>query len=161
MSVVATHPYVEALLRGYEGPRGGASWLNERRAQALERANALTVPTTRDEDWRFTDISPLTKIPFKPAAATKLPMKDIASFVAPEASLRLTFVDGVFAPELSATTGLPRGVVVANLGAALSAHAAAIEPHLARIAAFENEVFAALNTTFLRDGAFVRIAKNQ
>jgi Fe-S cluster assembly protein SufD len=71
------------------------------------------------------------------------------------------FVDGVFAPQLSAGTGLPRGVVVTHLAAALGDHAAVIEPHLARHAAFENEVFAALNTCHLRDGAFIRVAKNQ
>jgi Fe-S cluster assembly protein SufD len=162
MTVAAAHPYIEALLKGYDAPRGGASWLNERRAQALERANALTVPTTRDEDWRFTDVTPLTKVPFRPAAgAARLGAEDVAAFVAPEATVRLVFVDGVFAPQFSASAGLPRGVVVTNLAAALGSHAVVIEPHLARHAAFENEVFAALNTCHLRDGAFIWVAKNQ
>jgi len=161
-SVSATHPYIEALLKGYEMPRGGISWLNERRARALERANALTVPTTRDEEWRFTDISPLTRVPFQRAAGTARPaMAEVAHFVAPEATTRLTFVDGVFAPELSATAGLPYGVVVSPLVAALGTHAAAIAPNLARHAGFEHEVFAALNTAHLRDGAFIWIARNQ
>ena len=161
-SVSVTHPYIEALLKGYETPRGGISWLNERRAHALERANALTVPTTRDEEWRFTDISLLTRVPFRRAAGTARPaMAEVARFVAPEAATRLTFVDGVFAPELSATAGLPYGVVVSPLVTALNTHAAVIEPHLARHAGFEREVFAALNTAHLRDGAFVWIARNQ
>jgi len=49
MNTATGHPYIEALLKGYEAPRGSISWLNERRAHALERANALTVPTTRAE----------------------------------------------------------------------------------------------------------------
>jgi Fe-S cluster assembly protein SufD len=160
--IAAKHPYIESLLSGYEMPRSGISWLNERRAQALERANALTVPTTRDEDWRFTDISPLTKVQFRPvAAAGKLAMADVAPFIAPEATARLVFVDGVFAPGLSARAGLPYGVVVTNLAAALGSHASAIEPHLACHAGFEREVFAALNTCRLRDGAFIWIARNQ
>jgi Fe-S cluster assembly protein SufD len=162
MNTVTGHPYIEALLKGYETPHGGVSWLNERRAQALERANALTVPTTRDEEWRFTDISPLTKVRFRPvAAAPRLAMADIAPFIAPEATAHLVFVDGVFAPELSASAGLPYGVVVTNLAAALGTHATVIEPHLARHAGFEQEVFAALNTCYLRDGAFIWIARNQ
>jgi len=161
-AVVAKHPYIEALLKGYETPRGGVSWLNERRSQALERANALTVPTTRDEEWRFTDISPLTKVNFRPAAdAPRLSMADISGFVVPEAGARLVFVDGVFAPALSAAAGLPQGVAVASLAAALDTHAAAIEPHLARYAAFEGEVFTALNTAYLRDGAFIRVERNR
>ena len=160
--VAASHPYIDALLKGYEAPRGGISWLNERRAHALERANALTVPTTRDEEWRFTDISPLTRVPFRRAAGAARPaLADVARFVAPEATTRLTFVDGVFAPELSATAGLPDGVVVSPLVAALDTHAAVIEPHLARHAAFEREVFAALNTAHLRDGAFIWVTRNQ
>src|SRR5262245_10559018 len=162
MSVVATHPYVEALLKGYEAPRGGASWLNRRRAQALERANALTVPTTRDEDWRFTDITPLTKLPFRPVSAAVEPRQvEISDSFLPEASIRLVFVDGVYTPELSATSGLPSGVVVTHLVAGLGTRAPVMEPHLARHADFEREVFTALNTCYLRDGAFVWVAQNQ
>lgn len=161
-TLTASHPYIRALLQGYETPRGGVSWLNERRAHALERANALTVPTTRDEEWRFTDISLLTRVPFRRAGGTARPaMAEVARFVAPEAATRLTFVDGVFAPELSATAGLPYGVIVSPLVTALNTHAAVIEPHLAHHAGFEREVFAALNTAHLRDGAFVWIARNQ
>jgi Fe-S cluster assembly protein SufD len=162
MSTVAIHPYIEALLKGYEPPRSGASWLDERRAQALERANALAVPTTREEDWRFTDITPLTRVPIRPAESTARPaLADIARFVVPEATVRLVFVDGIFAPELSATSGLPHGIVVAPLAAAAGMHATVIAPHLARHAAFEHSVFAALNTAHLRDGAFVWIARGQ
>ncbi len=163
MSVVAAkHPYIEALLKGYEMPRGGVSWLNERRAQALERANALTVPTNRDEEWRFTDISPLTKASFQPAAGTQWPaLAEISGFIAPEATIRLVFVNGTFAPELSSSTGLPDGVVVAPLATALGTHAAVIQPHLARHAGFENDVFTALNTAYLRDGAYIHVAKNR
>jgi len=162
MSTAATHPYIEALLKGYETPRGGVSWLNERRALALECANALTVPTTRDEEWRFTDITPLTKLQFRPVAGAPRPaMADVSRFLVPEATARLTFVDGVYAPELSANAGLPYGVVVAPLAAALGTHAAVIEPHLACHAEFEHEVFTALNTAHLRDGAFIWVARNQ
>ncbi|MBI3043753.1 MAG: Fe-S cluster assembly protein SufD [Betaproteobacteria bacterium] len=161
-AVGAKHPYIESLLRGYEMPRSGISWLNERRAQALERANALTVPTTRDEEWRFTDITPLTRVQFQPAAGAPRPaMADLSRFIVPEAAARLVFVDGAFAPALSVTAGLPQGVVVSPLAAALDAHAWEIEPHLARHAEYEREVFIALNTAHLRDGAFVRIARNR
>jgi len=163
-ATAATHPYIGALLQGHAPApaHGRLAWLNERRAGALERANALTVPTTRDEEWRFTDITPLTRIPFRPAAAAPRPaMSDVLSFLVPEATTHLVFVDGVYAPELSANTGLPYGVVVGSLAAALATHAAAIEPHLGCHAGFEREVFVALNTSFLRDGAFVWVAKNQ
>ncbi len=160
--VGATHPYIASLLSGCESGHDQLSWLGERRAAALERANALAVPTTRDEEWRFTDITPLTRVPFQPAVAVPhLGADDIAKFIIPEAGVRLTFVDGMFAPELSANAGLPYGVVVTSLAAGLATHGSVIERHLARHARFEQDVFAALNTARLRDGALVWVAKNQ
>src|SRR5690606_17549279 len=101
-AVAARHPCIEALLAGYEPPRGGHSWLDERRARALERANALSVPTPREEAWRFTDLAPLTRVAFRPAAgAGAVTTADIARYVVPEAANRLVFVDGVYAPDLS------------------------------------------------------------
>ena len=163
MTTVATarHPYIEALLQNYETPHGGVSWLNERRSAALERANSLAVPTTRDEDWRFTDISPLTKLHFQPAAeAPRLSLADLSHYFIGEAAGRLVFVDGLFAPDLSATDDLPAGVQVSNLAEGLKNHGALIEPHLARHVPFGDNLFAALNTCYLRDGALVRIAKD-
>lgn len=161
-AIGATHPYVAALLSGCDPAQEKLSWLSERRSTALERANALTVPTTRDEEWRFTDITPLTRIPFRPAAALSRPEPAaINRFVAPEAAIRLTFVDGAFAPELSAYAGLPYGVVVSSLGAGLGSHGSVIEQHLARHAHFDQDVFVALNTARMHDGALVWVAKNQ
>src|SRR5690606_10186652 len=158
-TLASRHPYIEALLKGYEAPRDGHSWLNGRRARALERANALAVPTTRDEAWRFTDLTPLTRTVFRPAAGTEpVPAGDIGRFALPEAASRLVFVDGQYVARLSSAVGLPYGVVVAPLAATLGSHAAVIEPHLAQHAEFEQDVFAALNTAHLRDGAFIWIA---
>jgi Fe-S cluster assembly protein SufD len=162
MATAVAHPYIEALLKGYEAPRGGASWLNERRGRALERANALTVPTVRDEEWRFTDITPLLKASFRPAQpASKPSLADLSGFIAREATVRLVFVDGAYSPELSLVNGLPDGIIVAPLATALGANAKTIEPNLAVHAIFENDVFAALNTAWLRDGAYIHVAKNR
>jgi Fe-S cluster assembly protein SufD len=161
-AVSARHPWLEALLAGHEASRDGASWLQARRAEALERANALTVPTLRDEEWRFTDLAPLTRISFKPAGAPRrLAAADIAPYVCPEATTQLVFVDGVFAPELSISAGLPYGIVARHLSATLATHGSVIEPHLARQARMDADLFTALNTSSLRDGAFVWIAKGQ
>src|SRR5690348_17768218 len=101
----AVHPYIESLLTGTrELATTPHRWLDERRGAALERANALSVPTTRDEEWRFTDLSQLTRLQLNPAARPPvLSPTAIESCIVPEAGARLVFVDGTFAPELSAT----------------------------------------------------------
>ena len=61
--------YLDGLLHGQrEISATSVSWLNALRAEALERANALTAPTTSDEDWRFTDLSPLYKTVLRPSS---------------------------------------------------------------------------------------------
>lgn len=153
--------YLESLLRG-QPPASPLSWLNQIRADATERANALTVPTTRDEEWRFTDPSPLLKFSFQPArGAPRLAQADIQRFVIPEASSdRLVFIDGMYAEELSTHCGHEHGILVTSLAQGLSSHGEVLQQHLARHADFHNDVFCALNTSFLHDGALVIINKN-
>jgi Fe-S cluster assembly protein SufD len=132
------------------------------RARGLERANALSVPSTRDEEWRFTDISPLLKIPFRPAgAAQALAPADIAHLAVPEAQVRMVFVDGVFAAELSSRCLRSGGIAVTPIAAASGSRADVMEAHLGRHVDFENEIFSALNTASLRDGALIWVGRGQ
>jgi Fe-S cluster assembly protein SufD len=160
MRVAAAHPFLDALLAGGEAlPQTPASWLNLRRALALERANALSVPTTRDEEWRFTDLAPLKKLRVQAVDQAAAPV-DVAPYVVPEAACRLTFVDGVYAPALSSPGALPAGVTVSTLMAGVTANPALMGAHLAAHADFVDQMFTALNTAWLRDGALVHIAQN-
>lgn len=156
-----TAGYLQTLLAGQpQLPASPLAWINALRAEAVDRLGVLTVPNMRDEEWRFTDISPLTRLSFQPVrSGTSLQAADIERFYLEEASTRLVFVDGVYAPQLSsmATNG---GVVVANLPAAVAAYAALIEPHLGRHVAFHNNVFAALNTAFLHDAAVIVVPRD-
>lgn len=154
MNTATSNGTLESLLRGQPAlPASPLAWLNRLRAEAVDRAGALTVPSTRDEDWRFTDISPLTKMPFHPVSSpSPLDAGEIAGLALPEAGARLVFVDGVYAPHLSYNEA---GIVVENLAAGSGRHGTAIEPHLGRHAGFGDNIFAALNTAFLRDGALI------
>ena len=164
MTTAAVHPCVAALLAGSAAvPKSPAAWVDARRAAALERANALSVPTTRDEEWRFTDLTPLTRLPVQPAVAP-LPVTaaQIAGHFLPEAAARLVFVDGIPAPQLGAAGPLPAGVSVLPLCAALSSHAGLIEAHLAKLtgdAQAGNDLFVSLNTAFLNHGVFIHLAR--
>ena len=152
---------LETLLEGQPHLRASPlAWINALRAQALSHLDVLTVPTLRDEEWRFTDLSPLTRLSFQPVrSATDLHTADIEMFYLEEATTRLVFVDGVYSPQLSSplTDG---GVMVANLSSADTARAETIELHLGRHAAFGDNVFAALNTALLQDTAVVVVPRN-
>ena len=157
MMKVADNKFLADLLAGHVQADGGDA-LGRLRARAVERVGALTVPTTRDEDWRFTDLAPLTRISYQPVrAATALTAADIAPFVLAEAPARLVFVDGIYAPQLS--TPASGAVLLSSLAAALPAQSVLVENELGRMAAFENNAFTALNTAFVNDGALVLLAR--
>ena len=147
--------YLESLLAGQPAlPASPLSSLNALRAEAVDRVGVLTVPTVRDEEWRFTDISPLTRQTFQPARARgPRGLVDVDRFDLPEAATRLVFVDGVYVPELSRIAH--DGAVVGNLSAVDSAQGEIVARHLGRHTEFRDNVFAALNTAFVHDGAIV------
>src|SRR5262249_48156308 len=96
---------------------------------AIERFAALGFPTLEDEDWRFTPLAPLTRVPFQ------------------------TDPDLADGPELM----VPGGVIVCDLVQALAKYPELVEPHLARHADFEDHAFTALNPAFLPEGPFVHV----
>ena len=148
----------QAALASSPGP-AWAVWPRALRAQAMERVGVLKLPTLRDEAWRFTDISSLAKQSFHPLRTpTSLQAGDIAHLHIVEATIRLVFVDGVHAPQLS-SEGAQAGVVVSNLAAG-TARASSIEPHLGRHADFNDQLFPALNTAFMHDAAVVVVPRN-
>ena len=153
----ATTSYLDSLLQG-QPPASPLSWLNALRANAVDRVGALTVPTTRDEDWRFTDISPLTRLSFQPARdLAQLAPAAVEQWAIAEAAARLVFVDGTYAPKHSFNHA---GLTLENLAAGVSRHGAAVQAHLGRLAGFEHNAFAALNTAFLHDGALIVVPRD-
>lgn len=163
MTPVASHSdYLSALLSGHDAiAQGGSTWLRDLRSRAVERANELTVPTTRDEDWRFTDLSALYRVPFHPAtgSATADPAL-IERHAVAEAEVRLVFIDGRYAPGLS-TPKAGDGLSVSNLAEMPAALDSIAKSHLGKLAPVETDSFTAVNTAFLRDGAVVHVARNR
>lgn len=161
MSEIARTDYLACLLKSWSTKSiDSSSWLNQLRAQAIDHVSTQKLPTRRDEEWRFTDISPLTRLPYQPSQPEcKLQTQDIKHLCLEEAKNRLVFVDGHYAPHLSVITD-PTAYVIGNLPALLSTHASALQTHLGQYAKFDNNVFAALNTAFLRDGALIIVPRN-
>ncbi|MUL37796.1 Fe-S cluster assembly protein SufD [Gloeocapsopsis dulcis] len=116
-------------------------------------------PTTRDEEWRFTDLSALKSVNFQVAPSSTPNLTALESLLLPEADCsRLVFVNGVYAPDLSAVA-LPDNVIVSNLDGLPPTYRSRIENYLAQVPGTQ-EVFTALNTAAIADVAVVWIPKN-
>ncbi len=145
----------DALVRTHE-----PAWMRAHRQQAFARFETLGFPTTRQEEWRFTNIAPLLRIPFRLSAA-RPPVSLSEQWLAPYrewAAYHLVFVNGHLIGEVPADDR-PPGVIAHGIRALLRDAPEVIEPHLARSLAEAPHAFVALNAAFLTDGAFVRIPR--
>ncbi len=142
-------------------PASGPESLRRQRRQAIERFSHLGFPTLRQEEWRFTNVGPIARTPFSlDVAVDGVTGSSIQAF-SYEGTVQLTLVNGRFVPQLSDLDSLPEGIVVCSLGEALEKHPEKVEPHLGRLASFENHPFVALNTAFYGDGVFIWVPRNQ
>ncbi len=101
------------------------AWLNELRRSALDSFQRLGFPTTHDEEWRFTSVAPITRVPFKLAADAKAPSAaELTSFTFGSWSgIQLVFVNGIYSARLSSNPAQPNGVFAGSLSEALEKHA--------------------------------------
>lgn len=131
------------------------------RQRGRSRFETVGIPTTRDEDWRFTNLAPISKTTFRHAedhVVEGLTLDKLQPFKIPEC-LDLVFVNGRFSPELSETDDLGEGVVAGSLAEALRDSPDLVLPHLGQHADLEHP-FVALNSANLLDGAFIYVPRS-
>jgi len=140
-------------------PQGGPRWLQDLRDRGAARFSALGFPTVRDEDWRFTNISPIANAEFAPANghAPHLNEEAVSGLLYGDAPYRIVIVNGRFAPALSHIRGLGQGVQAGSLATAVTEQADVVQRYLGRLAEFGTKALTALNTALAFDGAYVHI----
>jgi len=138
-------------------------WLRALRRSGLDRFQNVGFPTLKDEQWRYTNVAPIAKQRFLSAVhlqgdGVSIDRVRPASFTQFEGS-ELVFVNGRYAPKLSTLKDLPGGVRVGSLAKMIVWEPRAVEPYLGRFAKVDANPFAAMNTAFLQDGAFIEVPK--
>ena len=136
------------------------SWVRELRGRALARFGELGIPTTREEEWRFTTVAPIGDVTFRLGAPADAAARALVDSVAIPDAQRLVVVNGRFSPALS-SDDRQDGVETSSLADALarSGDGRALQGALGRAVPFDTRAFVALNTAFLHDGVFIHVAK--
>lgn len=138
----------------------GPAWLHDLRRQGLDQFKALGFPTLKEEEWRFTRTRPIAEIDFRIAGEPRA--VDDSAIVArtfDDANChRLVLVNGRFAPSLSRSAAMPRGVWAGSLAEALRDRGDRVRDLITGGARADKQRFASLNTAFLNDGVYVEIA---
>ena len=144
-------------------------FVSELRQLASDRLSTLSFPTTKDEEWKYTDVSSLGNLAFAnqnviqetiaPDISTNIE-ELIAKHSAPEASGNLiVFVNGEYSTQFSDTTGAGDGLIVGNLANLGDRVLPKLRSHLAQHPD-ANDYFASLNTACMTDVAIILVPKN-
>src|SRR5215472_723023 len=113
-----TQTHLDKFAR-FQNEASQPSWVFPVRKAGITRFAEMGFPTLHDEDWRFTNVSPIARLPFKPVfnlepdgvSADRLKQFAFGRLEA----IRLVFLNGHYLSELSATGAAAQGVVVKNL----------------------------------------------
>ena len=121
----------------------------------------LGFPTTKLENWKYTNVAPIRRITFEPPVG---PPVDRRLAAIPELVFHespcLVFVNGWYAPALSSLNARLNFHVL-TIGEALRDpdRVSVIEKHLGRYTKTADHAFAAWNTAFFMDGAYVEVPR--
>jgi Fe-S cluster assembly protein SufD len=137
------------------------AWLARMRREAAACFAEAGLPHTRLEEWRYTNLGALARIPFElsggPAKVSREALERVC-FPVYACSLYV-FVDGIHRPELSAPRALSSGVRVLSLAELLANEPGRVEAELGSLVDPKLHPFAALNTAFVEDGAVLQVPR--
>ena len=135
--------------------------LAQPRATALAYLKAHGFPSRRTEQWKYTDVSPITRRKFTLGKSGPDTGDEtyVDSLRFPQLGCHeLVFINGIFSAGLSRYKPLPNGVTAGSLQSLGTGDAVLLEP------GFTNgeikNAFIALNTVFLNDGVLVHVPDN-
>jgi len=138
----------------------GAGKVADIRQQAFEAYERAGLPHRRIEDWKYTDLRVLMRevlpLAAAPDAAALKRAGAALKLHAIEGVRRLVLVDGAFAPKLSDTANLEKGLGIRTLREALEGGDSALHAQL--FAPENSDPMVALNSAMMTDGLVVDVA---
>lgn len=159
MSDTAVKHYIDELHRLQESLPGDK--LSLIREAAMGQFQARGFPTTRQENWKYTDVKPIARSAFgiaeeKPAAGYEKQL-ELARLSGLE-SHELVFINGRFSVEHSRLQDLPQGVVLEDMSSALNNHSKLVDSIMSNTTLNEqSNPFNILNTAFIHDGVLIHV----
>ncbi|MBI5020903.1 MAG: Fe-S cluster assembly protein SufD [Ignavibacteriales bacterium] len=153
--------YTEDFLKfEIESGNESKSEIQTLRQKAFEEFRSAGFPTNKDEEWRFTNPSRISKIHYNNQLKNKTTVdikKQLDNRTIQEyATNRLVFVDGIYSTELSNLKS-SSAIIVSTLSEMLSKNPRSVIDIAERLMINDKTFFNSLNTAFMRDGAFISI----
>jgi Fe-S cluster assembly protein SufD len=130
-----------------------------KREEAFAEFEKVGFPTTKNEEWKYTNLKAITENTFTSTCELHSRVKafiEQSVFAKIHANL-LVFVNGTFVTEACKNSETDHSIVIGSLAKERHSHAAIFNKHFAQYAKVEGQSLNALNTALLSDGAFVYV----
>jgi Fe-S cluster assembly protein SufD len=156
-----TGQYLDIFSEVEKNRRGNfANQFKELRQTAIGKVKVTDFPTTRQEEWKYTDLGELQQLNF-PVISPGKKKYSRAEQIKPHFFnttdyYRLVFSDGIFRPELSSPL-FGEGLVVEPFNQLDAYNLGGVVQYMGRQVSLEQNYFAALNTALFQDGVWIFI----
>ncbi len=135
----------------------------ETRKHAFDAFEKLGFPTIKNEEWKYTNLKPLSDILFHNTCVKSINTEALlsGSVLNTITANRLVFVNGSFNESLSNIIEKDKSIIITNIASARKKHQVIFEKHFGKYAKTETEGLNALNTALMSDGAFIHVPSNK
>jgi Fe-S cluster assembly protein SufD len=133
--------------------------IHQVRKDALEKFLESKFPTRKDEEWKYTNLSPLLSQKFDDVFGKSFPVvkADFEKYLFnSEKFYTIVFINGVHDPLYSQELD-EAGIILCNLKTAIKKYPEEVNLYIGKFAKIEDSIFTALSTAYLNDGVFLKV----
>jgi Fe-S cluster assembly protein SufD len=134
-------------------------WLKAQRMAQYSHFETLGFPTTKHEEWKYTDVAPVQETAFHLPTRAGQVSTDAFRHLVPDDALVMVFVDGILSPELSCIHDAETGVALHPLSTVIQAKSDLARGTLDAWPGEEEDCFATLNAALAEEGTYLWIGK--
>lgn len=135
-------------------------WIAQLREEGLVRFRTLGIPTVKDEEWKYTNLSALAGHRYALTAKSALSpaqRKDVLARYCGKEDLNIVFVNGALDKELSDLEKIFAGVEILMLRDALLKDAASLKEIWVHYDPQKDPAFVALNKALTQEGIYIHV----
>ena len=144
--------------------KDASDFINTEREIAIKHFSKTGIPTTKNENYKYTDLAPVFQNGYKKffepqefnielSEAFKCQVPNLDTYT-------VLLSNGWFYQHNITLSNLPNGVVLQSLQEASKEHPELVEKYYSKLAKSDDDSIVALNTAFAQDGFFLYVPKN-
>ena len=139
------------------------NWFTKQRQLAFNIFQESGFPNTKNEDWKYTDVKPISRNIFSNITESNVAINDDeldATLFKNLECINLVFINGAYSEKYSNIKNISDKTVIKNMANALVNDESSLKKHMTQYASADSGPFEALNIAFIQDGAYINIPAN-